>query len=155
MSVLVNEVGDCPAYGTLVVPVAWRTHVEEDRGIDEVIQDAEEDVPASALRNAELDEVEHAAGDGVARRLEGRGRDRRRPSSVVAHGGHVLDDDEGRSEYLGRPRGAQVQGIAGVRPPRVVVQVRVTLAGWPCQQEVHLPHLASDLALGSGSAGAE
>jgi hypothetical protein len=137
------------------VPVAWRTHVEEDRGIDEVIQDAEEDVPVSALRNAEPDEVEDATSDGVAHRLEGRGRDRHDLSFVVAHRGHVLDEEEGRSEYLGRPRRAQVQRIAGVRPPRVVVQVRMTLAGWPCQQEVHLTHLASDLALGSGSAGAE
>ena len=108
-----DEVGDCPAYGTLVVPVAWRTHVEEDRGIDEVVQDAEEDVPVSALRDAEPDEVEDTAGDGVADRLQSRGRHRHDLSSVVAHGGHVLDDDEGRSEYLGGPRGAQARALRG------------------------------------------
>jgi hypothetical protein len=63
---------------------------------------------------------------------------------------NVLDQDGLGTEDLGGTRDQQVEVVAGVITPRVVVQIRVTLAWWSGEQNVHGSDLRSKSCLARG-----
>ena len=102
----------------------------------------------STLWNAKIGEIHDRGRDLVPGGLQGLDGDANGTAGIPTNGGDVLDDDAPRLQDLCRPCHPHVQLVAGIRPARVVVEVRVTLAGRTSEQDVDRPDAVPKLCFG-------
>jgi hypothetical protein len=105
-------------------------------------------VTTPALWNTETGEVEHLIGNAVSSGSESYPSRVEDMSDVASHHRHVLDEDYRRHQYLCSPRHARVEFVSIVRASRMVVQVRMTLAGRAADENVDRPDFITHASLG-------
>ena len=105
-------------------------------GLDSVIHRCQKNVPSPPLRHTELHEAKHIASDRIPGGLKDLGRAFHDPALVMLHGGDILDYDESRPKHLHGAHCPQVQGVAGILTPGVVVEVRMPLTRRPGDKNV-------------------
>jgi len=141
------EIADGPLDAARRVVATGDGGPEDGGGVASSVAQREQQVASAALRDAQFGEVEDRRCDAVARLLEGRTRGGYRTPDVVADCRDVLDEHSARTEDLGRPGDPDVEAVAVVVSAGVVVEVRMALTGWPCQQDVHFAYLGGESRL--------
>jgi hypothetical protein len=108
-------------------------------------------MPTTSLRNAEPNQVQNRCVNGVAHCLEGFDCHVHDTSLVALDSRNVFEDNERRSQDLGRTNRTEVQGIARIATPCVIVEVRVALAWRPCDQDIDISDSLALTTLGPSS----
>src|SRR5207249_3412201 len=105
-----------------------------------------QNVTTAELRHAKVDDRHDRVAYVIAQRREALAGPPHRRRRVAADGGHVLDEEVLRLEHFDNTGDMLIEPVLRIAPPRVVVERRKPLAGWPCQEDVYAPYLPTQPA---------
>ena len=103
-------------------------------------------MPFPPLWNTEHRNVEHAVANTVAKAAQSLFRFLHNSFGCMAHGGNILYEYCTRPEQFSGARDSEIEGVSRVRPPRTIVEVRMSLAWWAADKKVNSPAMGVNQA---------